>query len=274
MAALAYSLVMGVLGVLNIAVAGIFVVGGYVGFAMIMAGQPLWLAFVVTVLVTALLGLLVERVAYHPLRHAPLIMPLLSTLGIAILLQTVVINTWGSDPYQLNVSPVSGSFEILGVSLTVVQLFIAVSAIVLFVALGALIRWTWMGRSIRAVADSPVVSSLLGVATARTTIMTFVISGVLAGIGGLMIGLNYSVLTPSSGLEIGLKGIAVMVIGGARNVWGGLLAGPLVGITEVLAIAYGASSWRDLVVWGMLVIVLLVRPQGLFSRASSLPERV
>lgn len=274
MAALAYSLVMGVLGVLNIAVAGIFVIGGYVGFAVILAGQPLWLAFLAAVVVAAVLGFLTERVAYHPLRRAPLIMPLLSTLGVAIVLQTVVVNTWGSDPLQLPASPLTGRFTLGGVAITVNQLFIVGGAVLLFVVLGVLMKKTWMGRSVRAVADDPKVAGLLGVSATKVTITAFVVSAILAGLGGLMIGLNYDQLTAASGLEIGLKGIAVMVIGGARNVWGGLIAGPLIGIIEVLTIAYGASSWRDLVVWGIFIVVLIVRPQGLFSRSSSLPERV
>lgn len=274
MAALAYSLVMGVLGVLNLAVAGIFVMGGYIGFVMVLAGQPLWVAFLAAIVSSAILGVLAERVAYHPFRQSPLIVPLLSTLGVAIILQTFVTNIWGTDPLQLNASPLKGSFDLLGVTITTNQLFIVGGAVVLFVALGSIMKWSSAGRSLRAVADDRKVAGLLGVNATQVTITAFAISAVLAGVGGLMIGLNYGQLTPASGLEIGLKGIAVMVIGGVRNVWAGLLAGPLVGIIEVLTIAYGASTWRDLVVWGIFIVVLIVRPQGLFTRSGSLPERV
>lgn len=263
--AIAYSLVMGVFGVLNLAIAGIFVVGGYVGLDLVMSGQPLWLAIAAATAVSGILGYLADRVAYSPLRKAPSVMPLLSTLGVAIVLVTVVVNVWGSDPLQLDASPLSGSFTLGPVTVTGTQVLIAVGTIILFIALHLFVQRTWTGRTIRAVADNSEVAPLMGINSTWTVGVTFAVSGVLAGVSGLMIGLNYGQLTPYVGLDVGLNGVAVMVIGGARNIWGGLLAGPLVGILEVLTVAYLESSWRSAVVWGAVSLVLLVRPQGLFT---------
>lgn len=273
LAAVSFALVMGVLGILNVASAALFLLGGYIGLDMISGGTPIWGALLVVVALTGIGGVLVERIGYRPFRDSPEIVPLLSTLGLTIVVQSFVINAWGSDPLQLDSAPLSGSVSLAGVSLTATQLLIIGAAIIALSGVGALMRWTWTGRSIRAVAEDREIASLLGVPAVRVTIATFALSGLLAGMAGLLVGLNYGALSPSSGLELGLKGIAVMVVGGVRNVWGGLLAGPLLGIAEVLAIAYGDSAWRDMVVWGFLIAVLLIRPQGLFSRGEPSPQR-
>lgn len=271
--ALSYSVVMGVFGVLNIAVAALFVLGGYVGFELLTAGQPIWLAILAAISVAGIGGVIVEMVAYRPLAGRNVVMPLLSTLGLAIVVQTFVINTWGSDPLQLRSPPLTGRIEVAGVAISAIQVLIVGVTVALFIGMGMLMNYTWIGRCIRAVAESPRVTTLLGVPARRVTIATFAISGVLAGAAGILIGLNYQVLTASSGLEIGLKGIAVMVVGGARNIWGGLIAGPLLGISEVLVIAYGSSEYRDMVVWGFLILILLLRPQGLIGRESGVEQR-
>lgn len=263
--AVSYSLVMGVLGILNIAVAAMFLLGGYVGLAVLGDGWSVWASLALAIAVAGVGGVLVERVAHRPLHRSPVIMPLLSTLGVLIMVQTTIVNIWGSDPVQVKHAPLSGSLDLGAASVSGTQLLIVGAAVVLCAGLGALIRWTWIGRGIRAVAEDRDVSSLLGVPAARVTMAVFGLSGLLAGAGGLLIGLNYEVLSPGSGIEVGLKGIAVMVVGGARNVWGGLIAGPLLGIAEVLAIAYGDSAYRDMVVWGFLIVVLLLRPEGLLS---------
>lgn len=271
--ALSYSVVMGVFGVLNIAVAGLFLLGGYLGFELLTDGHSIWLAILVALAAAGLGGVIVELVAYRPLAGRGVVMPLLSTLGLAIVVQTFVINTWGSDPFQLTSPPLTGRMEVAGVAISAIQLLILGVTVVLFVGMGLLMNYTWTGRSIRAVAENPRVTTLLGVPARRVTITTFAISGVLAGAAGFLIGLNYQVLTASSGLEVGLKGIAVMVVGGARNIWGGLIAGPLLGISEVLVIAYGSSEYRDMVVWGFLILILLLRPQGLVGRESAVEQR-
>lgn len=272
--ALSFSLVMGVLGVLNIAVAVIFVLGGYLGFEALSDGWSIWGALGLALAGTGVVGVVVERLAYRPLRDVSVIMPLLSTLGCAIVIQAVIVNVWGSDPLQLEHQPFHGEAHLGSVTISTTQFLIVGTAIVLVTALAAMMRWTWTGRSIRAVAEDSTVASMLGVPASRVTIAVFALSGVLAGAAGLLIGLNYGSLTPFSGFDIGLKGIAVMVIGGTRNVWGGLIVGPLMGIAEVLTIAYGSSEWRDMVVWGFLIVALLLRPEGLFTLRAAIERRV
>jgi branched-chain amino acid transport system permease protein len=122
---------------------------------------------------------------------------------------------------------------------------------------------------LRAVAENREIARLLGVSVGRITLLAFALSGALAGAAGVLISLHYAAITPYVGVDSGLKAIAVMVIGGTTNVWGALIAGPLIGIAEVLTIAYGGSEIRDLVVYGLMILVLLLRPQGLLGGARS-----
>jgi len=131
------------------------------------------------------------------------------------------------------------------------------------------VQKTPMGRALRAVAENREVARILGVSADRLTMLAFILSGSLAGVAGVLIALHYGTITPYLGVEIGLKAIAVMVIGGTRQIWGALVAGPLIGIAEVLTVAYGGSQVRDFVVYGFMILILLLRPQGLLGGARS-----
>lgn len=145
------------------------------------------------------------------------------------------------------------------------QLVIVGVTVVLVCAVAYLVQRTAAGRALRAVAESPEVARLLGVSVRRMTLLAFALSGFLAGAAGVLISLHYSAITPYIGVDVGLKAIAVMAIGGTTRVWGSLLAGPLIGIVEVLTIGYGGSQMRDFVVYGLMIVVLLLRPQGLLG---------
>jgi branched-chain amino acid transport system permease protein len=267
--ALAFSLVMGVLSILNIAIGELFMLGCYIGFAVIAGHLPLPVALLAAMIGAAAVSIIIQKVAYEPLRDAPLTVPLLSTLGFSIILQNVVVNVWGSDPLQLP-SELFGSRVNFGpVSVGVMQIVIVGVTIVLVGAVAYLVQKTPAGRALRAVAESRDVARLLGVSANRITFLAFAISGLLAGAAGVLISLHYAAITPYIGFDIGLKAIAVMVIGGTTRVWGALVAGPLIGIAEVLTIAYGGSQIRDLVVYGLMILILLLRPQGLLGGAQS-----
>jgi branched-chain amino acid transport system permease protein len=267
--ALAFSLVMGVLSILNIAIGELFMLGCYIGFAVIAGQLPLPVALLAAMLGAAAVSIVIQKVAYEPLRDAPLTVPLLSTLGFSIILQNVVVNLWGSDPLQLP-SELFGSRVNFGpVSIGVMQIVIVAVTIVLVGAVAYLVQKTPAGRALRAVAENRDIARLLGVSASRITFLAFAISGLLAGAAGVLISLHYAAITPYIGFDIGLKAIAVMVIGGSTRVWGALVAGPLIGIAEVLTIAYGGSQVRDLVVYGLMILILLLRPQGLLGGAQS-----
>jgi branched-chain amino acid transport system permease protein len=253
--ALSFSLVMGILGILNIAIAELFMIGGFLGFAAIMAKLPLAVAIAAGMAGAAAIALVIENVAYQPLRNAPLITPLLSTLGFSIILQNVATNVWGSDPQQLPSEWFDQRIPLGPVSVGLMQLVVIGVAIVLVALLAFL----------RAVAENRDVARLLGVSASRITLLAFVLSGALAGAAGVLISLHYAAITPYVGVETGLKAIAVMVVGGVTRIFGALIAGPLIGIVEVLSVAYGGSQIRDLVVYGLMILILLLRPQGILG---------
>lgn len=265
--ALSFSLVMGILSILNLAIGELFMLGGYIGFAVIAANMPLPVALLAGMAGSALVAIVIEKVAYEPLRDTPLITPMLSTLGFSIILRNVVTNIWGSDPLQLPSSLFDQRLALGPVNVGVMQVVVIGVTIILVGAVAFLIQKTPAGRALRAVAENRDVARMLGVSAGRITLLAFVLSGALAGAAGVLISLHYAVITPYIGVDTGLKAIAVMVIGGTTRVWGALLAGPLIGVAEVLTVAYGGSQIRDLVVYGLMILILLLRPQGLLGGA-------
>ena len=267
--ALSFSLVMGILGVLNFAITELFMLGGYFGFAVIMAHLPLPLALAAGMAGSAIVAIVIEKLGYQPFRAAPVVTPMLSTLGFSIILQNVATNLWGSDPLQLTDEVLAQRYTLGGVSVSAMQLTVMGATIVLVAALAFVVQRTSMGRALRAVAENRDVARLLGVSASRVTLIAFMLSGALAGAAGVLIGLHYAAITPYIGVEIGLKAIAVMVIGGTTQIWGALIAGPLIGVLEVMTVAYGGSQVRDFVVYGFMILILLLRPQGLLGGSRS-----
>jgi branched-chain amino acid transport system permease protein len=263
--ALSFSLVMGILGILNLAIAELFMFGGYLGFAAIMSHFPLPVAIVIGMVGAALLAMVIEKVGYQPLRDAPVVTPMLSTLGFSIILQNVATNIWGSDPLQLSDELLGTRFVIGPISISAMQLLVLGATIALVAMLAYIVQRTSIGRALRAVAENRDVARLLGVPANRLTLLAFALSGALAGAAGVLISLHYAAITPYIGVEVGLKAIAVMVIGGTTRIWGALVAGPLIGVLEVMTVAYGGSQIRDFVVYGFMIAVLLLRPQGILG---------
>jgi branched-chain amino acid transport system permease protein len=217
----------------------------------------------------ALVAVVIEKIGYQPFRDAPVVTPMLSTLGFSIILQNVATNVWGSDPLQLSDEVLAGRFTLGPVSVSAMQLTVLGATAVLVALLAFVVQRTPTGRALRAVAENRDVARLLGVSAGRVTLMAFMLSGALAGAAGVLIGLHYAAITPYIGVEIGLKAIAVMVVGGTTRIWGALIAGPLIGVAEVMTIAYGGSQIRDFVVYGFMIAILLLRPQGILGGAGS-----
>jgi branched-chain amino acid transport system permease protein len=263
--ALSFSLVMGIFGILNLAIAELFMIGGYLGFTAIGAHLPLPVAVLLGMCGGAVLAILIEKIAYEPLRDASLITPMLSTLGCSLILQNLATNLWGSDPLQLPDELLGAQLHLGPVTIGSMQVVVLAASVLLVAVLGFVIQRTRMGRAVRAVAENRDVARLLGVSASGVTLLVFILSGALAGAAGVLIGLHYAAITPYVGVETGLKAIAVMVVGGVTRIWGALAVGPLIGMLEVLTVAYGGSQIRDLVVYGFMILILLVRPQGLLG---------
>lgn len=273
--AVGYTLVFGVLKLLNLAHGEVFMSGGYIGFFLLATAElPVWAAIVGAMVGAGLVSLLLERVSFRPIdltRYE--IAPVLSTIGFALVLQQLVVRIWGSTPEPVSAGIAGLDIRVGSLLISFVSLLGLVIALVLMVVLGLVIRRTGFGRGMRAIADDAEVAELLGVNTRRIVLVTFGISGVLAGAAGILAALRTGSVAPNVGMEVGFKALAVMVIGGLGSFEGAVLAGLVLGIVEVLAVAYGSAAYGDAVVWGTLLLVLLARPSGLFGEPASASGR-
>jgi branched-chain amino acid transport system permease protein len=226
-----------------------------------------------------LLGVLIERFAYRPLREAPRIAPLISALGVSFFLQNSVLLLFGSQfrtynsfllgsahPELFQPGPlVDGVFVIHGVTIQLVQLLVLGMSVALMIALTLLVARTRIGKAMRATSFDREAAAMMGIDVDRVIATTFFIGSLLAGAAGVMFGLLFSQIFHFMGFLAGLKGFTAAVVGGIGSIPGAMLGGLLVGLAEAYATGYVGGRWSDLIVFGILIFVLLVRPSGLLG---------
>jgi branched-chain amino acid transport system permease protein len=268
--AVGYTLVFGVLDILNLAHAAIFTAAAFAAFSLAAAGVPLPLAFLAAAVLAGIMGILLDRVAFAPLRarNAGTLVPLISSIGVAIIIGAILRGIYGVDERHFTVGGLDTAPVIrLGpLTFTTVELTIFLAAIALMLVLSWILRATTLGRRIRAVAEDRVAAALLGVDLERTIAATFFIASSLGGAAGILTGLEYNSVTIDMGGPIELKGLAVIILGGMGSVTGAVIGGFILGAVETLAIAYGLSAWRDAVLFGVMFVLLVARPTGLFGK--------
>jgi branched-chain amino acid transport system permease protein len=265
--AIGYSLVFGVLKLVHLAHGEVFMVGAFVGLQ-----TALWLnvgpvvALVAAAIGGAILGMILELVAFRRIRltGGHFLAPMVSTIGAALVLQEVATKIFGSQPTPFPFAE-STSWQIGPVQVTTVQVFILVVSVLSMFALHLLVAHTRYGMAMRAIAESPVTASTLGINSSNVILLTFAVASGLAGIAGVLLGLSFNSISPHIGIDMGIKGMAVMLIGGLGNIYGAMLGGLLLGAVEVLSVAYLESSYRDAFAFALLIVVILFRPQGLFG---------
>lgn len=267
--ALGFTLVFGVLGIINMAHGEIFMVGAYVGVMTTgVLGWPLWLGFIAAILVTAFLGYLLESLTLRPLRGkkgVSHLAPLISTIGVSIFLENMTHHLFGAGNKPFRTPFAQLSIEIGSVTIYVVQIIIFVISILLMMGLSIWLSKTKAGKALRATAENLETASILGVDTKRTIIMTVVIASAMGGIAGVLVGLAFNSVSPQMGLAIGLKGLAIIILGGMGNVKGAMVGGLILGLAETFLVAYGDSGYRDAIAFIMIIIILLLKPQGIFG---------
>ncbi|MBC7814303.1 MAG: branched-chain amino acid ABC transporter permease [Burkholderiales bacterium] len=272
--ALGYALVFSVLGVLNLAHSAIFMSGAFFGLLLLQAGLPLMLAFPLAMIASGILGVVLERVAFYPLRrrNAPRISQLISSIGAAILIvnivQLIFNNLYNSTEqyFPRDLIPTE-PIQFAGVAIQPIRLLILVVALALMVLLQLLVTRTRTGLAMRAVAFDQRVASLLGINTGQIFLLTFFLAGALGGAGGLLYGLAFTRVTPFMGQEIALVGLTAIVLGGLGNVQGAVIGGFIVAALQTFSTAVVSSSYRDAIVFILFFLVLLFRPQGLLGQA-------
>jgi branched-chain amino acid transport system permease protein len=264
-----YTLVFGVLDILNLAHAAIFMSAAFVALVLVGNGVPLLLAIILAVVAAGLLGVLLDRVAFAPLRarNVGTLAPLISSIGVAIILQGVARALFGSDDLPFGAGTfASAQLTVGGMHIGLIDLTVLGVAIVMMLGLSTLLRSSALGRSIRAVAADRVAAALLGIDVERTIALTFFIASALGGAAGILIGLEFNSVSVDMGSRIELKGLAVIVLGGMGSVTGAVVGALLLGCVETLSVAYISSGYRDAIAFGVMFAVLVLRPSGLLGR--------
>ena len=277
--ALGYTMVYGIIQLINFAHGEVFMVGAFSGLAMwtyvlpdSLQDQP-WIALPLVLLaamvVSIITAVLMERLAYRPLRNAPRLAPLITAIGVSIFLQEVVRLFYpGGKRQQPFPRMISGdTFELGGVIVPWVSLFVVVVAVGLMIALQAFIRRSKTGKAMRATSQDPDTARLMGIDTDRVIVMTFIIGAALAAVAGVMQGMRFAQIDFRIGFISGLKAFTAAVLGGIGNITGAVFGGFLLGIVEAMATQYipNGSSWKDVWAFIVLILVLVFRPSGLFG---------
>jgi branched-chain amino acid transport system permease protein len=277
--AIGYTMVYGIIGMINFAHGEIYMIGAYTGLVVLAAlgvqsGLPLPLvilgALLVSVLVTGLYGWTVERVAYRPLRGSPRLVPLISAIGMSIFLQNYVQIGQGSRDMSVP-ALIPGAIEVpltsdFTLTIAYSRLLIIGVTVLLMIALTLFIARSRMGRACRACAQDMRMANLLGIDTNRVISFTFVLGAMLAAVGGVLIGLSIGKLNPYIGFIAGIKAFTAAVLGGIGSIPGAMLGGVLLGLAETFASAYMPTEYKDVVAFGLLVLILLFRPTGLLGK--------
>src|SRR3989442_7128311 len=268
--ALGFTLVFGVLGVINLSHGAIFMLGSYVALMLVeQLALPLWMALLLAMLVSGAIGLLVDYLVLRPLRkrNAPHLAPMIATIGVAIILTNLSQGLFGAENkrFPLNTIP-EDSFTVGSMHVTALQVGIVVISFVLMLVLLAVMRRTQLGRALRAIAESPKAAYLLGINVEGLFYLTSFAAAALGGAAGVLVGLSFNAISPFMGQPMLHKGIAVIILGGMGDIRGALIGGLFLGFAEVLTVAYVSSDFRDAVAFGLLFLILLVRPSGMFGK--------
>ncbi|MDR3467837.1 MAG: branched-chain amino acid ABC transporter permease [Xanthobacteraceae bacterium] len=266
MVALAFTLAIGILNFMNFSIPGLFMAGGMATWILIHRGVPWWAAAVVALIVAAAISLAVERLSYRPSNEGDVEVPLVSSLGFLVLLQSLVLATVGSDQQAFPAVLGDLNLRIGGLVIGAAQVLSLAISMVLVIGLTVALKSTSFGRQIRSIAESRETATLLGIDVGAVIPRVFVISAVTAALGGVLFALNYLQVSPFMGENVGFKGVAAMIVGGMGSVWGAVLGGLLIGVAEVLSIRLFGADTVDIAVYGLLLVLLVVRPQGLLGK--------
>ncbi|GAB1385698.1 high-affinity branched-chain amino acid ABC transporter permease LivH [Melaminivora sp.] len=277
--AIGYTMVYGIIGMINFAHGEVYMIGAYIGLVTLSAigvqsGLPVWaiiaIMLIVSVVITGVYGLVVEQVAYKPLRSSPRLVALISAIGMSIFLQNwVALGQGARDMAVPQLIPGAlrfgseGGFEVF---VPYSRILIIVVAVALMALLTLYIKHSRMGRASRACSQDMHMAGLLGIDTNRVISFTFVLGAVLAAVGGVLIALAVGKLNPFIGFIAGIKAFTAAVLGGIGSIPGAMLGGIILGVAETFAAAYISSEYKDIVAFGLLVLILLFRPTGLLGK--------
>lgn len=271
--ALGYTMVYGIIKLLNFAHGDVYMVGAFIGYFIISNFNLGFLpTLVLTMLITGVIGVIIYQIAYRPLRNSTRIASLITAIGMSYLLQNGMIYFAGpqtrSFPQIIN----NKVYSFGSINISKMQLLMLITTIALMVSLQLIVQQTKLGKAMRAVSTDPEAAQLMGINTNLVISFTFFLGSMLAGAGGVLVGMYYNTITPTMGAGPGLKVFIAAVVGGIGSIPGAMIGGYVIGMTEVMISAFGNSMVRDAVVHLILIIILLVRPNGILGKSE--PEKV
>jgi branched-chain amino acid transport system permease protein len=270
--AIGYSLVFGVLRLIHLAHGEVFMVGAYIGLEVMLAFNVGPVAALAAAIVgTALLGIVLELIVFRPIRRkgGSFLAPMVTSIGAGLILQEVFTKIFGAEQSEFPAAIGNDLYRLGPLFVSKTQVFIMAIAVLSMIFLHLFISRTRYGMAMRAVAENIEIASLLGINTDAVIMLTFAVASALAGIAGVLVGLAYTAVSPFMGINMAVKGLAIMLVGGLGSIYGAMVGGLLLGIVEVLCVAYAASSYRDAVAFGLMIVILIVRPRGLFATGAS-----
>ena len=265
--ALGLTTIFGILGIAHFAHGSVAMFGGYLTYFLISAlGIGLLPSFILAMAVGALLGVVLERVAYYPVRNAPPINSFIIALGLTLIIEKLNLLAFGIDQV-ISPTPFVNVINIGGVTMPELRIYVLVIAAILVIGMTLLIQRTWIGMAVRAVAQNRVAAVLMGINVNSVSMFVFALSSALGVAAGVLVGALFAVAPGvSSGLVI--KGFAVLILGGLGSIPGAIVGGMVLGVSEAFAAAFVSSAYKDVISFLLMILVLLVRPEGLMRRSS------
>ncbi|MFS9037440.1 branched-chain amino acid ABC transporter permease [Streptococcus timonensis] len=271
--ALGYTMVYGIIKLINFAHGDIYMMGAFMGYFLINSLQlNFFVALILSMAGTAILGVIIEFLAYRPLRNSTRISVLITAIGVSFLLEYGMVYLVGANTRAFPQAIQTVRYDLGPISLTNIQLLILGVSLILMVLLQLIVKKTKMGKAMRAVSVDSDAAQLMGINVNRTISFTFALGSALAGAAGVLIALYYNSLEPLMGVTPGLKSFVAAVLGGIGIIPGAALGGFVIGLLETFATALGMSDFRDAIVYGILLLILIVRPAGILGK--NLKEKV
>ncbi|WHH61478.1 branched-chain amino acid ABC transporter permease [Petroclostridium sp. X23] len=266
--ALGYSMVYGILQIINFAHGDIFMLGTFIALTLIkVLHVPFAGAFVIAMVITAMIGIIIERLAYRPLRMADRMAPLLSALGVSIFLANFAQLIWGTETHPFPKVVNIANIKLGEVNINNLQVYILLMSIVLMIILQLIVKKSSWGVAMRATSYHKDHARLMGINVDKVISLTFAVGSALAAAAGIMVGLYYDAVYPTMGYSAGLKAFTAAVLGGIGSIPGAMLGGLVLGVFENFGAAYLSSGYRDAIAFSILIIVLLVKPSGLLGKS-------
>ena len=265
--ALGYTMVYGILQIVNFAHGDIFMVGAFLGLYLTRAMEmPFFVAFPFAAIITAFVGIVVERVAYRPIRVADKLAVLISALGMSMFLQNLAMLIWGTETHPFNSGFPISTYTFGNITLSNIQIGVIFLSCILMIVLYFIVNKTKAGVAMRATSHSINTARLMGINTDKVISFTFGIGSALACVAGIFVGVYYDAVYPMMGYSAGLKAFAAAILGGIGSIPGAMAGGFVIGLVENLGAAYISSGYRDAFAFGILIIVLIFRPTGILGK--------